>query len=644
MIRLVDITKSYGVRTLFKDVSYHFPTGERIALIGANGTGKSTLLKIIAGDEHANSGEVLIPPKVRLSHLPQEPNPRPEARVIDECVAGAKDIKALQLQMEEALAKLHTDASEANATRYADLEADFRLHDGYSIDAKAEEILVGLGFSKEMLTANPLNLSGGWRMRLELAKLFINSPDFLILDEPTNHLDLPSLVWVENYLQKFRGTLLFVSHDRELLNRLATMTLHLFQSKVQAYHGNFDQFLVARELREEQDQARRDALARRRGEMEAFVERFGAKASKASQAQSRMKMIERIKELEDEIAVEGDEKVMALRLPEPAKSGREVYDVIDGTIGYTPSKPLSKNIKLKVERQMRIAIIGANGIGKSTLLKTIAGHIAPLSGEFRSGYNVSLGFFAQDQLDTLRPQDSVIDNLLMVNHTLGQGEARSILGNFLFRGDDVFKKVSVLSGGEKSRVGLACILAKNANFLLLDEPTNHLDMSSVEILIDALCDYQGTLLFVSHDRNFIDSVCTHVFAMLPDGRSELFEGKISDYVRLARVANFPNVLEANQGLTKPVPTSSKPISERSERPKSLRSQQRSVEKRIAAAEGQMERLKLEIETVEEQIRQIPPTDFQALQDWTTDLEKLKTALHEAEEEWLLAGSLLEEMN
>jgi ATP-binding cassette subfamily F protein 3 len=641
MIRLNNITKNFGMRTLFSDVSYHFPANERIALVGANGTGKSTLLKIIAKEDASFSGEVLIPPKVRLSYLPQEPNPNPLPSVLEECVGGAHEVQELKDQMNEALEALAVDPTEKNAERYADLEAKFRMLDGYSIEAKAEEILVGLGFSKEYIARNPLQLSGGWRMRVELAKLFINQPDFLILDEPTNHLDLPSLVWVESYLQKFRGTLLFVSHDRELLNRLATMTLHLYQNKITAYHGNFDQFLVQKELRDEQDQNRLAALARRRESMEDFVERFGAKASKASQAQSRVKMIERIKELEGEVTVGTETKVMSLRLPTPSSSGREVYDISGGAVGY--AHPLSKNIKLKVERHMKIAIIGANGIGKSTLLKTIAGVIPALSGTFKIGYNVNMGFYAQDQLDTLRPSETVLANLLMSSAEVGESNARNLLGNFLFHGDDVFKKVSVLSGGEKSRVGLACVLAQKANFLLLDEPTNHLDMGSVEVLIDALGAYEGTAMFVSHDRNFIDHVCTHVFVMLADGRSEVFEGKLSDYVRMAEVAGFPNIFapavseKSNAGEQKKVAQQERSAA----KPKSNKHQERALQKRLAETESRMARLKTQIEALEKQLAETAPTAFHELNECNTALESAHAELRAAEEEWISISEMME---
>jgi ATP-binding cassette subfamily F protein 3 len=547
MIRIDAVTKNFGFKTVLNQVTYHFPERGRIALVGANGAGKTTLLDVLTGVSESDSGSVLRPSRLRLGYLPQEPNPNPKATVLEEAVTGGDGyMQKLARRHKAALDAMSAEYSEASHKAWEAIDLEFRSERGYSLESDACSILSGLGFSSEMQARNPKELSGGWRMRLELAKIFINRPNFLVLDEPTNHLDLPSLVWVEAWLHSFAGTLLFVSHDRGLLRRLPNFTLHLYQGRMTEYQGNFDKFLEERERRMEENAARADGLRKRREHLEKFVDRFGAKATKAAQAQSKMKMIARIHDLEAGIENEDDPDMIHLVIPMTQASGREVLRIRDGAIGYV--SPLSRKINLQIERTQRVAVIGANGIGKSTLLKTIAEHIPALHGVFELGHNVRMAWFAQDQLDTLNPDLSVLENVLSASARATYNDARNVLGALLFRGQDVDKKVKVLSGGEKARVGLARLLIQDANFIVMDEPTNHLDISSCEILAQALCEYEGTILFVSHDREFIDAVCTHVYAMLADGRGQLFEGKLDDYRRLALKAGFPDVLAVNMSL------------------------------------------------------------------------------------------------
>lgn len=638
MLRIENLKKSFGHKLLFEGASYHFPEGERIALVGANGAGKTSLLNLLSGVDAPDDGQVLKPSKTRVGYLPQKPNPNPRPTILAEGMAGATETMELKERMDDAMAKNAADT-------YEKAEAAFRLAGGYSLESRATSILVGLGFKLRDLERSPLELSGGWRMRLELARLFLREPDFLILDEPTNHLDLPSLVWVESYLAAFRGTLLFVSHDKALLNRLSTITLHLHAGRLMPYRGNFDAFLVAREERMEQEQAERDQLRRRREQMERFVERFGAKASKATQAQSRMKMIARIRDVEDTLTPEEMEASVFIAIPEPPKTPRVVYQIEKGAIGY--STPLSSGIDLVVERGAKVAVIGANGIGKSTLLKTIDDRIPSLAGAWTAGDGVAIAYFAQDQNETLNPQDSVLANLMRATD-ISEKAARSLLGGFLFRGDDVFKKTSVLSGGELSRLGLACALAKRAGFLLLDEPTNHLDMASVETLAASIDAYEGTVLFVSHDRTFIDEVATHIFAMLPDGRSMLFPGKLADYARLAAVAGFPNVLatedpkkadvKAEGGSTK----SSGGLTE--DQIREMKRAKQKHEKRIQQLDAVMTAKRKSLQTISEQMVACGAADFVRARELHDAQETDQAALDEAENEWLEASDELERIS
>ena len=508
MIFLHNVTKKYAARSILTNVTYHFPEGERIALVGPNGTGKTTLLNIITEHEEADSGCVTKPKKVIVGYLPQDPNPHPKSTILEECVDGAYSLRDIRLKRDDALKQMGENYSDELFYAYEALETEFYQGGGYALESEARGYLSGLGFKSDQFDRSPLELSGGWRMRLELARTLINKPDFLTLDEPTNHLDLPSMIWLERFLESFKGTLLFVSHDRDLLNRLSTVTLHLYKGTLTPYKGNFDAFLEQHELKQLQNEAASKHIRNRYEQIERFCDRFRAKPSKAAQVRSRMKMLARLRSMEEEIVHEEDAPEVVLSIKVEAPSGKHIMSLKDGSIGYT--SPLATRLFLKIERGQKIAIIGANGIGKSTLLKTIAKEIPLLKGELSFGPSVTFGYYAQDQVHALDDKKTVLENL-MSQGNVSESRARAILGGMLFQKEDVFKKTGVLSGGEKSRLGLSCLLVQKANFLLLDEPTNHLDMSSTEILSDALEDFKGTLLFVSHNRSFFPSLCLVLF-------------------------------------------------------------------------------------------------------------------------------------
>jgi len=646
MIQIQGLSKRFTDKVLFDQINHQFPSGERIALVGANGAGKTTLLNIICGLEEADSGQLVIPQNVTLGYLPQEPNAHPEATVLQECLAGAKELFALKNDLDSLTLRMASDHDPKLASTYEEVEAEFRIKGGYSIAAKAHSILEGLGFSAEKLQQAPTELSGGWRMRLELAKLFLSPIDFLILDEPTNHLDLPTLVWVENFLNQFRGTLLFVSHDRALLNRLSTHTLHLFGGKLSAYPFAFDQFLDARQIEREQDLARLDNLGKKKDHLQQFVDRFGAKATKARQAQSKSKMIAKLRALEDDIQVDQDAEQVTIKLPSPPKSARQVAILDELAIGYQTA--LFKGLKLAIERGQRIAVIGANGIGKSTLLKTLAGRLQALAGQTTFGANVSIAYYSQNPEDSLAMEQDVLSQLLQTSDKIGAPAARSLLGAFLFHADDVFKKVEVLSGGEKSRVALAKLLIQEANFLLMDEPTNHLDMSSVEALSEALTRYEGTVLFVSHDRNFINAVCTHVFVMLADGRSMLFSGQLEDYERMAKLQDFPNLLAFDQGSSDAAP-SSRSSNVNSQQPqqhaeaRQLKSKRQSLQKQVVRLEKQQEQINRDIAQLQHTMSEVATDDYQAAHKLQTQVDIQQDQLSKLEEEWLSSSHELEEI-
>ena len=648
MIHLENLSKSFAGQVLFDSLTMTLPEGGNIALVGGNGAGKTTLLNIMCDLEESDSGKVILGRSRQIGYLPQEPNPDPKPSIIGECETGAQTLQKLKLQLEKALELMTADPSPKNLSQYDDVESLFRQEGGYSLTAKAERILTGLGFARENLDQDPQELSGGWRMRLELAKIFIHEPELLILDEPTNHLDLPSLAWVESWLQKYKGTLIFVSHDRSLLNRLANQTLHLNQGVLKLYKGNFDQFMEQKEAQMEMEQAQLAQLQRRRAEHEKFVERFGAKATKAKQAQSRVKMINRLRQLEAGFSPAESDASLGLVIPPAQHSGRLVLKVEDLAIGYQQGQPLATDINLDVEKGQKIAVIGANGIGKSTLIKTMARTIPALQGEVEEGHKVQPRYFAQDQHLSLASDKTLLENVLAATAEIGQLDARKLLGSMLFSGDDVFKTAGVLSGGEKNRLGMACMLAKKGNLLLMDEPTNHLDMTSVEVLIDGLQKWDGTLIFVSHDRNFINSLCSHVFVMLPDGRSRLFEGDLSDYQAAASKTGFPDVLQGDQPseqATEPNPTKQASQTKVShEEVKKTRQQKTKLERQQDKLEEKQELIKCQIQEIEDEAIKIEPSNFQGHQNLSEQRIKLEQELEENELLWLEQGEEIESLD
>jgi ATP-binding cassette subfamily F protein 3 len=527
VIALEHISMQFGGDYLFRDVTFTVRPGDRMGLVGPNGAGKTTLLRIIAGVYEPESGNINVPTDFRIGYLPQEPTLDREAQgrtLIQEAMRAREDLIAIeeeltlvQQQMED---PSHDHASPeyfAIVENFGELHHQFEDRGGFELESQAKKILVGLGFVERDFTRPVSIFSGGWQMRLLLAKLLISNPDALLLDEPTNHLDLESLMWLENFLKAFEGILVMVSHDRTFLNLVTNRTSEIDRSKIDVYPGNYEYYERTKAEREAQLVSQAANQEAHRKELERFVERFRYKATKARQAQSRLKMLERMERIE--IVSHG--KAVHFSFPPAQASGRMVFEIENGAKSYDGLHNVFSNVELRIERGDRIAFLGKNGEGKTTMGKILAGQEKLTGGELKHGHNVSIGYYAQHQAEALNPKLTVLETVEAItraqlfhetepskNSTTPRSLAqlRSLLGAFLFQGDDVFKPVRVLSGGEKSRLAIAKMLLEPANTLIFDEPTNHLDMASKEVIKEALLQFEGTIIVVSHDRDFLEDL------------------------------------------------------------------------------------------------------------------------------------------
>jgi ATP-binding cassette, subfamily F, member 3 len=534
MLTLSEISKAYGGRVLFADATLQLNRADRIGLVGPNGAGKSTLFSIILGTGSADSGKVMKERNVTFGYLPQESAPGGGETVMELATAISPEFSKLRKIILAWDSDHHVDAQHAEEIHD---DAHNRFHElgGYQLDAKAKQILSGLGFREKDFNRPARELSGGWVMRAHLARLLVQEPDLLLLDEPTNHLDLEALLWFQEYLEHYPGAILVISHDREFLNHIVTGIVEIRHSKLMRYRGNYDEFLVQREAAAQQYLAAYKNQQREIEHLMDFVNRFRAKASKAAQAQSKLKQVERMEKLEAPV---NDESKIGFRFPQPQRSGQKVITLEKIKFAYedksnsaqtgrdalprvqadrqvSPTKWIYDNLDFMAERGQRTVLVGPNGAGKSTLLKILAGVLVPQSGVRTLGHNAKAGYYSQYRVEMLQPERTVFEEAMDTPSRVTEESIRTLLGSFLFRGDDVFKKVSVLSGGEKSRLALVKLLLDPPNLLLMDEPTTHLDMSSIDALVYALKQFEGTLIFISHDVYFIRSLAssvTHVHA------------------------------------------------------------------------------------------------------------------------------------
>ncbi|NLJ27110.1 MAG: ATP-binding cassette domain-containing protein [Deltaproteobacteria bacterium] len=652
MITVQKVSKFLGKKELFEEVSFHIHPGEKIGLIGHNGAGKSTLFNIILGETEPDSGTVIKSKNLRLGHLPQQWAPLEGKTVL----AHAMDIHG---ELHTLRAELHSIQHSLEAERDSEKMKSLALQQtrileqmehlgGYDLEARAQKILAGLGFKKDQLQLSVSALSGGWVMRLELARLLLAEPDLLLLDEPTNHLDLSSLLWLEQYLQNTSSAMMIISHDRTFLNSIVKRILELEGGQLNEYTGNYDDYLKEKSQRQEILQASYRNQQERIRQIERFVERNRVRASGARQAQSRLKMLDKIERID--LPAE-QESAIHFTFPAPSRSGKRVLELSNVHKSYG-EHTVYEGIDLVIERGDRVAFIGESGAGKSTLLKMLAGVEEPTAGRRIVGHQALLGYYAQYQWEQLQPDWTVLEEASSVSGDMPQSQLRSLLGAFLFRGEDVLKRVSVLSGGEKARLILCKLLLQRPNVLLLDEPTNHLDIPSRDVLERALAEFPGTICFISHDRHFINALTNKVLAV-DSGKIHLFPGNYNDFHNI-----WKKRLEENETASSGTSDSAETISPATSSVKSTQERKRQeaewrneLHRRKKPLQEQLEKVENTLEKAQKQLDHLnallaDPSTYQdgnRIQEVQKEYQESRRQVQRLTEQWEEHALALEEL-
>ncbi len=633
MISINNLSYLIGGRALFQNASLHIKPKDKIGLIGLNGTGKSTLLRLIDDEFPPSAGDISKSKDCSIGFLNQDLlSYISEDSILSVAMQAFDRAMVLQKNIDKLLHQMEVDYKDSLVGKLTKAQEEFEALGGYSLQSQAEELLEGIGFKTADLNRPLKEFSGGWRMRVMLAKLLLERPSLLMLDEPTNHLDLPSIQWIENYLKTYEGAIIVVSHDRNFLDNVINKTVEVAQQNLNLYSGNYSFYVKEKELRSEIQKNAFENQQQQIKQTERFIERFRSKATKARQVQSRVKSLERMDKVQD---VVDDNPTMNFKFQFQQKSGRFIIELKDISKSYGDLHIL-KNTSANIERGDKIALIGANGKGKSTLLRIIAG-TEPVAGEHKEGYNVITSFYAQHQLEALNVQNEIIQEMLQAGSAKTEMELRSVLGCFLFTDEDVFKKIKVLSGGEKSRVALAKTLISEANFLMMDEPTNHLDFLSVNILVQALKQYQGTFVIVSHDRHFISQIANKIW-YIEDQEIKEYPGTYAEY----------NYWQEGRAAQKSQPTNSP---KKEAKPKGVKVKEKSVEQ-----ENELKRLQKSLSKVESQIEELEKTkvrieaemaspdvfgNFEKLEEKNQALQKTEEALEVGQTQW---GELAEQID
>ncbi len=644
MVILENISVSFGTRKLLDDVNLRLGGKDRVSLVGVNGAGKSTLLKIIAGQFNQDTGKLIKSQHSTIGYLPQETVRLKGKKLFDEVYDSVENIKNIEdeLRQIESEMKLFDNTESEDyidlLTTYSELQDRFNLLEGHKLKSQVEKILIGLGFEEDEFDKDVETFSGGWQMRIELSKLLLQNPTVLLLDEPTNHLDFESLIWFERYLINYKGAIVVVSHDKEFLNNISSKTIEIHNGDMNTYSGNYSFYVTEKAKRKELLENQFKNQQKYFQEQERFIERFRYKASKARAVQSRIKLLDKIEKVE----LEDEARKIKFKFPPAVHSGRILIEIVGLTKSYDSEKNVLENVDLTIERGEKIAIVGKNGAGKSTLTRIIAATEKYNSGVVKYGYNAIPKYFAQNQADEMNPEKNALEIMEEANSTETQAAIRNILGGFLFQGDDVFKKVGVLSGGEKSRLALAKMLIEPSNLLILDEPTNHLDIRSKEVLQESLAKYEGAVIIVSHDREFIDGIIHKIIEVKNKG-IKTYLGKSSEYLNEIESDNV--LIKEDVEEQKEIKSSYQVGIEAKKRKKELNKLTAPVKKRLAAIESEIKELERRKSYLDNEMSK---TDFYKDADFAVEIKfeylEIADKIEKLTADWESESTKLEEFN
>lgn len=632
MISINGITVSFGSHNLLDNISFHISESDKIGLVGKNGAGKSTIMKLICGEQKPTSGHIDMPNDIRIGYLPQIMQHHKGKTVMEETMSAFASMTALENELEQIgnqLAERDDYESEgylALINRMNEINDILVIEHSETPAVQAQKTLLGLGFKDEDFDRLTETFSQGWNMRIELAKILLSHPDVLLLDEPTNHLDIESIEWLEDYLKTYRGSILLVSHDRRFLDNITNRTVEIMLGHIHDYKVPYTKYLELRQERMQQQVAAYENQQRLIEKTEDFINKFRYKPTKSNQVQSRIKSLERIERIEIEVE---DKSALCVKFPPAPRSGDVVFKGTDLTVGY-PQKVVFNDAEIEIRRGEKVALVGRNGEGKTTLMRVVMGELEPVSGEAKVGHNVNIGYYAQNQEDILDKNDTVLQTLENIASGDIRTKLRDILGAFLFKGDDIDKKVAVLSGGERARLGMAKLMLQPYNLLALDEPTNHMDIRSKDILKQALKSYDGTLLVVSHDRDFLDGLVDKIYEFR-DGHVKEHLGGIQDFLDRRKIEN----LQELERRFKPAETvEAKLVSEGKQNfieKKSISKEDRKIKNRIAFLEKEIASLELKMKDIEKILA--APGENDDVMELTRSYLEYKRDLDFKEEEW-----------
>lgn len=642
MISINNLTVSFGGFTLLNDINFHISDNDRIGLVGKNGAGKSTLLKLILGINTPTSGRILVPQGLKIGYLPQQMEHAKDKSVMDEALTAFSELFGFHEEIDRIGMELATRTDYESKeygnliVRLNDLNDRISILESESAESQAERVLLGLGFKREELGRPTATFSQGWNMRIELAKVLLSKPDVLLLDEPTNHLDIESIEWFEDYLKSFPGAIVLISHDRKFLDNITKRTVEIMLGKIYDYKVPYSRYKELRKERMEQQRAAYENQQRMINKTEEFIERFRYKATKSNQVQSRIKQLEKLDRIEID---QEDRSALSVKFPPAPRSGQVVFKATDLKVGYG-RKVILQNVNMTVERGEKIAFVGRNGEGKTTLMRVVTKELFPMEGEAALGYNVSMGYYAQNQEDILDKNDTVFGTLDKIAVGDIRTKLRDILAAFLFKGEDIDKKVAVLSGGERARLAMAKLILKPHNLLALDEPTNHMDLLSKDLLKQALQAYDGTIIIVSHDRDFLDGLVNKIYEF-KDGAVKEHLGGVNDFLERKKLESFK---ELERKASEPVPAPRSPekgkeeilpdysglsyqqIKEKEKERRKLKNRIDRCEKEIADLENKLKDLENKLGTA---------IGREEIEKLTAEYKRCKDALEEKMEEWIL---------